>query len=64
MTEHSILDDAAQARSVDYVRQAKILRSGCYYYMLSFYDKIPYADETTPVGTLPHSYHARKCSPT
>ncbi len=48
-----ILDDAAQARSVDYVRQAKILRSGCYYYMLSFYDKIPYADETTPVGTLP-----------
>ncbi len=36
-----ILDDAAQARSVDYVRQAKILRSGCYYYMLSFYDKIP-----------------------
>lgn len=48
-----ILDDAAQARSVDYVRQAKILRSGCYYYMLSFYDKIPYADETTPVGALP-----------
>lgn len=48
-----VLDDAARARSVDYVRQAKIMRSLCYYYMLSFYDKVPYADESTPVGSLP-----------
>ena len=48
-----ILTNAAQARSVDYVRQAKILRSGCYYYMLSFYDKIPYADEIHSGGHAP-----------
>lgn len=37
----------------EYIRQAKILRAGCYYYMLSFYDKIPYADENTTIGSLP-----------
>lgn len=40
-------------KAEDYIRQAKILRAGCYYYMLSFYDKIPYADENTQVGSLP-----------
>lgn len=41
------------ARRDEYVRQAKILWGLCYYYMLSFYDKVPYADQTTSVGTLP-----------
>ncbi len=47
------LDAAGEARAKDYVRQAKILWGACYYYMLSFYDKIPYADESTPVGSFP-----------
>ena len=36
----------------DYIRQAKTLRSACYFYMLSFYDKIPYADEQMETGTV------------
>ena len=47
------LDEAGQQRAQDYVRQCRILRAGCYYYMLSFYDKVPYATEETPVGQLP-----------
>lgn len=45
--------EAFEARKAEYKRQAKILWGGCYYYMLSFYDKIPYADENTPIGSLP-----------
>lgn len=41
------------AKAKNYVLQAKTLWGACYYYMLSFYDKIPYADETTPVGAVP-----------
>lgn len=44
---------ADNATAQEYIRQAKILRAGCYYYMLSFYDKIPYADENTTIGSLP-----------
>ncbi len=47
------LDAEGQKRAADYKLQAKTLWGACYYYMLSFYDKIPYADETTPVGSLP-----------
>lgn len=42
-----------QSKIDEYVRQARILRGGCYYYMLSFYDKIPYADENTKMGEMP-----------
>lgn len=44
---------ATDKKVADYIRQAKVLRSACYYYMLSFYDKIPYADENTETGTVP-----------
>ncbi|MBD5194302.1 MAG: RagB/SusD family nutrient uptake outer membrane protein [Bacteroidales bacterium] len=47
------LDDAGQARAEEYVRQARILRGACYYYVLSFYENPPYADETTPIGADP-----------
>ncbi len=47
------LDAEAQARAEDYVLQAKALWGACYYYMLSFYDKVPYADMDTPVGAIP-----------
>ena len=42
-----------QSKMDEYIRQARILRAGCYYYMLSFYDKVPYADENTTMGELP-----------
>lgn len=45
--------EAFEKRKAEYKRQANILWGGCYYYMLSFYDKIPYADENTTLGTLP-----------
>ena len=47
------LDAEGQKRAENYVLQAKALWGACYYYMLSFYDKIPYADENTPVGAMP-----------
>lgn len=47
------LDEAGQKRAQEYVRQARILRGACYFYMLSFYENPPYADETTPVGAQP-----------
>ncbi|MDE6027995.1 MAG: RagB/SusD family nutrient uptake outer membrane protein, partial [Muribaculaceae bacterium] len=47
------LNAEGQARAQQYVLQAKALWGACYYYMLSFYDKVPYADENTPVGAVP-----------
>lgn len=49
----SLSTDAEKARAQEYVRQARILRGGCYFYMLSFYSNPPYADENTPVGAEP-----------
>lgn len=37
----------------DYLRQARILRGACYFYMLSFYENPPYSDESYPVGSTP-----------
>lgn len=45
--------DGDSERAQEYVRQARILRGACYYYMMSFYENPPYADETTPVGAQP-----------
>ncbi|MDE6271762.1 MAG: RagB/SusD family nutrient uptake outer membrane protein [Muribaculaceae bacterium] len=47
------LDAEGQKKAEEYKRQAKVLWGACYYYMLSFYDRVPYADESTPVGALP-----------
>lgn len=47
------ITDENRAQAEEYVRQARILRGACYYYMLSFYENPPYADETTPVGAQP-----------
>lgn len=49
----TLSSDADKARAQEYVRQARILRGGCYFYMLSFYSNPPYADENTPVGAEP-----------
>lgn len=42
-----------QALVDDYIRQARILRGACYFYILSFYENPPFADETFPVGAIP-----------
>lgn len=47
------LDDAGQKRAEEYVRQARVLRGICNFYLLSFYENPPYADETTPIGSDP-----------
>lgn len=42
-----------QEKADEYVRQAKILRSACYFYYINFYGDTPYADENTPTGSIP-----------
>lgn len=42
-----------KAKAEDYIRQCRILRGGCYYYMLSLFGNVPYADENTPIGSVP-----------
>lgn len=51
--QFNLSDAAAQEKAANYRLQAKTLWGLCYYYMLSFYDNVPYADETTPVGAEP-----------
>lgn len=51
--QDGVFADSDSARAQEYVRQARILRGACYYYMMSFYENPPYADETTPVGAQP-----------
>lgn len=36
-----------------FVKQAKILRGACYYYLIDLYGNIGYADENTPQGEAP-----------
>lgn len=45
-----ITDAAVQAKADDAVRQCKILRSACYFYMIDLFGSVPYADETFPIG--------------
>lgn len=44
--------DELKAKGQEYVRQAKILRSACFYYLIDLYGNVPYADENTPVGSI------------
>lgn len=36
----------------DAIRQAKILRSLCYYYLIDLFGDVPYADENDPIGAV------------
>ena len=45
--------DADRARAQEYMRQARILRGACYFYLLTLYNNPPYADESTPIGAEP-----------
>ncbi|MDE7401936.1 MAG: RagB/SusD family nutrient uptake outer membrane protein [Muribaculaceae bacterium] len=51
--DFNLSDENAKKRSEEYIRQAKTLRGLCYYYMMSFYDKVPYSNENTSVGEMP-----------
>lgn len=42
-----------EAKAKDYVRQAKILRSAAYFYLIDLFGNAPYADESTEVGAVP-----------
>ena len=42
-----------QAKAADYCLQARALRNICYFYLLSCYGNVPYADETTLIGSTP-----------
>lgn len=40
-------------KAAEYVRQAKILRSAAYYYLIDLFGNVPYADENTEIGSIP-----------
>jgi hypothetical protein len=46
------LPESLQAEAQENVRQCKILRSICYFYMINFFGDVPYADENDPMGTV------------
>lgn len=48
-----IKDQAVQAEADEFIRQAKILRSLSYFYLIDCFGNIPYADENTPTGSVP-----------
>lgn len=52
ITNESARSEAMRQRE-EYVRQAKILRSAMYYYLLNEYGNVPYSDETTATDITP-----------
>ena len=46
-------NDSNSERAANYVLQAKALWGACYYYMLSFYNDVPYLGFDSPVGAMP-----------
>lgn len=47
------LDASLKEKADEYIRQCRILRGGCYFYMLTLFGNVPYADENTPTGSVP-----------
>lgn len=45
--------DALRTKADEYIRQCRILRGGCYFYLLTLFGNVPYADESTPTGSVP-----------
>lgn len=45
--------DDLRAKAEEYIRQCRVLRGGCYYYLLTLFGNVPYADESTPTGSVP-----------
>lgn len=49
----SLNTDELRAKADEYIRQCRVLRGGCYYYMLTLFGNVPYADENTAIGSVP-----------
>ncbi len=49
----NLATDDLRAKAEEYIRQCRVLRGGCYYYMLTLFGNVPYADESTPTGSVP-----------
>lgn len=47
------LNDAQTVKAQDYIRQCRILRGACYFYLINFFGDTFYADETTAIGSIP-----------
>lgn len=47
------LPDNLKDKAEEYVRQAKILRSANYFYLIDCFGNVPYADENTATGSVP-----------
>lgn len=45
--------DELRAKAEEYIRQCRVLRGGCYFYLLTLFGNVPYADESTPTGSVP-----------
>ncbi|MBD5319080.1 MAG: RagB/SusD family nutrient uptake outer membrane protein [Bacteroides sp.] len=46
------LPDNLKSKAEENIRQCKILRSACYFYLINFFGDVPYADETAPMGAV------------
>ena len=46
------LDESLKPKADEYIRQCKILRSACYFYLVDCFGNVPYADENTAVGSI------------
>lgn len=44
--------DEQKEKAAEYVRQCKTLRSVCYFYLMSLFGNVPYADESVAIGTM------------
>lgn len=42
-----------EAEGAEFIRQAKIMRSLAYFYLIDCFGNVPYADENTPTGSVP-----------
>ncbi|MFG6391371.1 MAG: hypothetical protein K1V76_03540, partial [Candidatus Amulumruptor sp.] len=47
------LPDDAKWKAEEYLRQAKILRAGAYYYLIDLWGNVPYASDDTSIGSVP-----------
>lgn len=46
-------DAKVQAKAAEYVRQAKILRAACYYYLIDLFGNVPMVTDETVIGSVP-----------
>ncbi|MDE5811478.1 MAG: RagB/SusD family nutrient uptake outer membrane protein, partial [Muribaculaceae bacterium] len=55
------LTDELKPKADEFVRQAKILRSACYFYLISNFGNPPYADENCDIGSVPSQVGRTQC---